>query len=62
MNLHPQQLLDSKHYYKLEKLMVVIPDMWGRTRVEDAKVEDVTVDLYTILKQHLIQPGKNTMN
>ena len=25
--------------------------MWGRTRVEDAKVEDVTVDLYTILKR-----------
>ena len=26
--------------------------MWGRTRVEDAKVENVTVDLYTILKRH----------
>ena len=52
MNLHPQRLFDTKHYYKLEKLMVSIPDMWGRTRVEDAKVENVTVDLYTILKRH----------
>ena len=26
--------------------------MWGRTRVEDAKVENVTVDVYTILKCH----------
>ena len=52
MNLHPQQLLGSKHYYKLEKLTVSIPDMWGRIRVEDANVENVTVDLYTILRHH----------
>ena len=52
MNLHPQQLSCCKQYYKLEKLKVYIPDMWGRTRVEDAKLEDVTVDLYTILKHH----------
>ena len=26
--------------------------MWGRTRIEDAKLEDITVDIYTILKCH----------
>ena len=29
-----------------------IHDLWGRTRVEDAKGGNVTVDLYTILKCH----------
>ena len=51
-NLHPQRLSCSKQYYKLEKLQVSIPDMWGRTGDEDAKLEDVIVDLYTILKRH----------